>query len=42
EQAGYDAIISSLGNDQTEFVAFHSSQIEIISIQRQNLIGRSR
>ncbi|MGJ1194463.1 hypothetical protein [Sphingobacterium siyangense] len=42
EKAGYDGIISSLGNDQTEFVAFHSSQIEIISIERQNFIGRSR
>ena len=41
EHAGYDAIISSLGNDQTEFVVFHTSQIEIISIERQDFIGRS-
>ncbi|MGF7028113.1 MULTISPECIES: hypothetical protein [Sphingobacterium] len=42
EKAGYDGIISSLGDDHPEFVVFHTSQIEIISIERQNFIGRSR
>jgi hypothetical protein len=42
EEAGHDGIISSLGNDQPEFVVFNTSQIEIISIQHQNSIGRSR
>lgn len=42
EEAGHDGIISSLGDDHPEFVVFNSSQIEIISIDRQNVIGRSR
>jgi hypothetical protein len=42
EEAGHDGIISSLGDDQPEFVVFNISQIEIISIEHQNSIGRSR
>ncbi|WP_343556300.1 hypothetical protein [Sphingobacterium sp.] len=42
EEAGHDGIISSLGDDRPEFVVFNTSQIDIVSIQRQNFTGRSR
>ncbi|WP_028297927.1 hypothetical protein [Olivibacter sitiensis] len=39
--AGYDGIISSLGDDELEYVVFRASQINILSIERPMSIGRS-
>lgn len=39
--AGYDGIISSLGDDELEYVVFRTSQINILSIERPMFIGRS-
>lgn len=41
-KAGYDGIISSLGNDEIEYAVFKPSQIEILSIERPLSLGRSR
>ncbi|VTP91304.1 ADP-ribosyltransferase-containing protein [Sphingobacterium daejeonense] len=40
-EAGYDGIISSLGDDEVEYVVFSASQINILSIERPMSIGRS-
>lgn len=42
ETAGYDGIISDLGNEQNEYVAFNASQISILSIDRELSRGMSR
>lgn len=40
--AGYDGILSDLGNEQAEYVVFRASQIEILSIDRPLSVGRNR
>lgn len=40
-KAGYDGIISSLGNDEIEYVVFKASQIDVLSIERPLTLGRS-
>ena len=38
---GYDGIISSLVDDELEYVVFRASQIDILSVERPLSIGRS-
>lgn len=40
-KAGYDGVLSSLGNDETEYVVFKPSQIEILFIERPLSLRRS-
>lgn len=40
--AGYDGILSDLGNEQVEYVVFRASQITILSIDRELSGGYSR
>lgn len=40
--AGYDGIVSDLGNQQIEYVAFSASQITVLSIDRGGQTGLSR
>lgn len=40
--AGYDGILSDLGNEQIEYVVFSTSQIEKLSIDREVSTGYSR
>ncbi|MCT1531391.1 hypothetical protein M3B46_10315 [Sphingobacterium daejeonense] len=40
-EAGYDGIISRLGDDEAEYVVFNASQINILSIERPMSLGRS-
>lgn len=42
EDAGYDGIISDLGNEEVEYVVFRASQINILSIDRGLSKGHSR
>ncbi|PWS32619.1 ADP-ribosyltransferase-containing protein [Pedobacter paludis] len=39
---GYDGVISSLGDDEVEYVVFRASQIEMIAIDRSLSKGRFR
>ncbi|OYD43647.1 ADP-ribosyltransferase-containing protein [Sphingobacterium cellulitidis] len=39
--AGYDGIVSNLGNQQVEYVVFNASQITVLSIDRELSRGRS-
>lgn len=41
-KAGYDGIISSLGDNENEYAVFKASQIEILSIERPLSWKRSR
>lgn len=41
-KAGYDGVLSSLGNDENEYVVFKASQINIISIERPQSLGHTR
>lgn len=40
--AGYDGIVSDLGNEQVEYVVFSASQINVLSIDRELSRGHSR
>lgn len=40
--AGYDGIVSDLGNEQVEFVVFRASQITVLSIDRVLSKGHAR
>lgn len=40
--AGYDGILSDLGNGQVEYVVFRSSQITVLSVDRELSRGQSR
>lgn len=40
--AGYDGVISDLGNEQMEYVAFRASQINLLSIDRETSKDYSR
>ncbi|WP_262892315.1 hypothetical protein [Parapedobacter defluvii] len=42
ERAGYDGIVSDLGDEQSEYVAFNARQITILSIDRILSTGRTR
>src|SRR5690606_22837372 len=42
ERAGYDGIVSDLGDEQSEYVAFNARQITILSIDRILSAGRTR
>src|SRR5690606_21933288 len=40
--AGYDGIVSDLGNQQVEYVVFRAAQITILSIDREMSFGHGR
>lgn len=40
--AGYDGIVSDLGNQQVEYVVFRAAQITILSIDRAMSFGHGR
>lgn len=41
-KAGYDGVLSDLGNDEIEYVVFNPSQIKILSIERPLSLGHNR